>query len=232
MKMSKINDTHLLVVDDDDRIRSLLHKYLCAQGFLVSVAASAMAARKLLKSLSFDLIVLDVMMPGEDGFSLTKHLRQIDNVPILLLTARGNAQDRIKGLTLGADDYLAKPFEPEELVLRIKSILKRAATKPKNSKIRFGCYIFDIDRKQLECDGKRIHLTTGELGLLLSLTSRLGQAVSRHALVEQIGAGSERAVDVQITRLRRKLEKNPAQPEFITTIRNKGYALQAEPYDV
>ncbi len=222
---------HLLVVDDDDRIRSLLKKYLGAHGFLVSTAENADTARRLMKGLAFDLIVLDVMMPGEDGFELTKSLRKIDDVPILLLTALANSQERIKGLSLGADDYLPKPFEPEELVLRIASILKRSAAKPRNTLIRFGCYKFDLNRQILECDGEKVHLTTGETGLLSSLANKLGQPVSRHALASQINAGSERAVDVQITRLRRKLETNPSRPDFLITVRNQGYILQAEPID-
>ncbi len=224
-------DTHLLVIDDDDRIRDLLKQFLGKKGFRVSTAENAKAARKLMSILTFDLLVLDVMMPGEDGFALTKALREVDNVPIILLTARGEAGDRITGLSLGADDYLAKPFEPEELVLRIKSILKRQATRPRRHKIRFGAYLFDIDRQILEHAGQRLHLTTGETALLTTLSNRAGQPVSRQALASQIKAKSERAVDVQITRLRRKLEANPATPVFLITVRNRGYCLQAEPVD-
>ncbi|PHS42016.1 MAG: DNA-binding response regulator [Robiginitomaculum sp.] len=224
-------DTHLLVVDDDDRIRDLLKRFLGKSGFRVSTAENALEARKLMSILTFDLLVLDVMMPGEDGFALTKALREVDNVPIILLTARGEAGDRIQGLSLGADDYLAKPFEPEELVLRIKSILKRQATRPRQHKIRFGTYLFDIDRQILENAGQRLHLTTGETALLTTLSNRAGQPVSRQALADQIKAKSERAVDVQITRLRRKLETNPATPVFLITVRNRGYCLQAEPID-
>ena len=222
-------DTHLLVVDDDDRIRDLLKRYLSKKGFRVSTAADAADARRLMAGLTFDLLVLDVMMPGEDGFALTKSLRAVDDVPIILLTARGEPQDRIEGLSLGADDYLAKPFEPEELVLRIKSILKRQATRPRQHKICFGDYVFDVDRQLLEQDGKRTHLSTGETALLTTLSNRAGRPVSRQALADHIKAKSERAVDVQITRLRRKLETNPAQPEFLITVRNRGYCLQAEP---
>jgi len=224
-------DTHLLVVDDDDRIRGLLKRFLGKNGFRVSTAENAKAARKLMSTLTFDLLVLDVMMPGEDGFALTKALREVDNVPIILLTAMGEADDRITGLSLGADDYLAKPFEPEELVLRIKSILKRQAARPRQHKIRFGAYLFDIDRQILDHAGQRLHLTTGETALLTTLSNRAGQPVSRQALANQINAKSERAVDVQITRLRRKLETNPATPVFLITVRNRGYCLQAEPID-
>lgn len=223
-------DTHLLVVDDDDRIRDLLKRYLSKNGFRVSTAADAAEARRLMSGLTFDLLVLDVMMPGEDGFALTKSLRAVDDVPIILLTARGEPSDRIEGLSLGADDYLAKPFEPEELILRIKSILKRQASRPRQNKICFGDFVFDVDRQLLELAGERAHLTSGELALLTTLSNRVGQPVSRQALADHIKAKSERAVDVQITRLRRKLETNPSQPEFLTTVRNRGYCLQAEPF--
>ncbi len=228
-KQNDFTDAHLLVVDDDDRIRSLLKRFLGKNGFRVSPAQDAKAARNLMSVLTFDLLVLDVMMPGEDGFALTKALRKVDNIPIILLTAKGEAHQRIEGLSLGADDYLAKPFEPEELVLRIRSILKRQATRPRQRKIRFGAFLFDIDRQILNHAGQHLHLTTGETALLMTLSNRAGQAVSRRALAEQIKAKSERAVDVQITRLRRKLEINPSTPVFLITVRNRGYCLQAEP---
>ncbi|HHL42056.1 MAG TPA: response regulator [Hellea balneolensis] len=224
-------DTHLLVVDDDNRIRELLKRFLSQRGFRVSTAGDAHEARRLLAGLTFDLIVLDVMMPGEDGFALTKSLRQVDDVPIILLTARGDAEDRIKGLSLGADDYLPKPFEPEELVLRIRAILKRQSTKPRAHKVKFGDWVYDLNRQVLTHLGERVHLTTGENALLTTLAHRVGAPVSREGLAEQINAKSERAVDVQITRLRRKLETRPASPEYLLTVRNRGYALQAEPHD-
>ncbi len=227
----KLNDTHLLVVDDDDRIRTLLKKYLMGKGFRVSIAENAETARRKMEGLRFDLLILDVMMPGEDGFALTKALREIDTIPIILLTAKGDPAERIEGLSLGADDYLPKPFEPEELVLRIKSILKRQAIRPRQSRLRFGPYIFDTERMLLENNGERVHLTSGETSLLLTLSRKAGQAVSRYSLANQIHAKSERAVDVQITRLRRKLERLPATPEYLITIRNKGYCLQAEMID-
>ncbi len=224
-------DAHLLVVDDDDRIRDLLRRYLGQNGFRISAAANAAEARRLMQGLTFDLVVLDVMMPGEDGFELTKALRKVDNVPIILLTARGEAGDRIEGLSLGADDYLAKPFEPEELVLRIQAILKRQATPPRAHKVKFGNWVFDLGRNLLTCEGKRVHLTTGETSLLTTLSRRVGTPVSRFDLATQINAKSERAVDVQITRLRRKLEVEPSTPEYLMTVRNRGYRLQAEPFD-
>lgn len=224
-------DAHLLVIDDDDRIRELLKKFLGNSGFRVSTAANAMEARGLMRGLSYDLLVLDVMMPGESGFELTKSLREIDNVPIILLTARGDPDDRINGLSLGADDYLSKPFEPRELVLRIKSILKRQSTRPRSNMIRFGDWLFDLERGILTRKDERAHLTTGESALLTTLARRVGLPVSREALANQIKAKSERAVDVQITRLRRKLEPDPSTPNFLITVRNKGYSLQAEPVD-
>ena len=224
-------DVHLLVVDDDDRIRELLKKFLGNSGFRVSTAANAADARRLMRGLSYDLLVLDVMMPGENGFELTKSLREIDNVPIILLTAKGDADDRIEGLSLGADDYLSKPFEPRELVLRIKSILKRQATRPRSNILKFGHWHFDLERNILTQDDERKHLTTGESALLTTLAKRVGLPVSREALANQIKAKSERAVDVQITRLRRKLEIDPSRPNFLITVRNKGYSLQAEPVD-
>jgi len=226
-----VGDVHLLVVDDDDRIRELLKKFLGNSGFRISTAANAAEARRLMRGLSYDLLVLDVMMPGENGFELTKSLREIDNVPIILLTARGDADDRIEGLSLGADDYLSKPFEPRELVLRIKSILKRQATRPRSNKLRFGHWQFDLERNILTQDDERAHLTTGESALLTTLAKRVGLPVSREALANHIKAKSERAVDVQITRLRRKLEIDPSKPNFLITVRNKGYSLQAEPVD-
>jgi two-component system phosphate regulon response regulator OmpR len=226
-----LGDVHLLVVDDDDRIRELLKKFLGNSGFRVSTAANALEARRLMRGLSYDLLVLDVMMPGENGFELTKSLREIDNVPIILLTARGEPDDRIKGLSLGADDYLSKPFEPRELVLRIKSILKRQSTRPRSNKIKFGDWQLDLERSILTLNNERAHLTTGEAALLTTLAKRVGLPVSREALANQIKAKSERAVDVQITRLRRKLETDPSKPNFLITIRNKGYSLQAEPVD-
>lgn len=222
-------DLHLLVIDDDDRIRDLLKRYLTRQGFRVSSAENALAARGLMTSLAFDCLILDIMMPGEDGVELTTSLRTHSDVPIILLTAKGEASDRISGLKAGADDYLPKPFEPEELVLRIESILRRMDTKPSSPHIIFGPYAFDMQRQTLLKDGEPLRLTTGEAALLTTLGRRAGVTVSRHALAETIGAKSERAVDVQMTRLRRKIEDNPAEPNYLITVRGKGYRLMAEP---
>jgi len=222
------NDLHLLVVDDDDRIRDLLRKYLGREGFRVSTASSASEARRLMESLAFDLLILDVMMPGEDGFSLTRSLREHLDVPIILLTARGEPENRIEGLKTGADDYLAKPFEPEELVLRIMSIFKRLGTGARASDIQFGPWHYDLERRVLTKDGERVRLTTGEEALLDLLARRAGSPVSRHAMSEKISAQSERAVDVQMTRLRRKIEENPGEPIYLLTVRGHGYRLLSD----
>lgn len=227
-EMSGRRDTHLLVVDDDNRIRDLLKRYLTKQGFRVSAAADAAEARKLMKTLAFDCLILDVMMPGETGFELTRSLRTRSDVPIILLTAKGDAGDRIEGLKLGADDYLPKPFEPEELVLRIDAILRRIPQDNNDGPLRFGPWEFEALRSDLMRDGKTEKLTSGEAALLSTLAGRVGVPIARHVLAEAIGAKSERAVDVQVTRLRRKIETNSADPKFILTVRGKGYKLVAD----
>ena len=219
---------HLLVVDDDDRIRDLLKTFLSKKGFRVSTAADAAKARQLMETLAFELIILDVMMPGESGFEFTQSLRKTHDVPIILLTAKGDSEDRIEGLTLGADDYLSKPFEPQELVLRIESILKRMQINLPASEVIFGPWQFDLERRVLSNNGERAHLTTGEEALLTMLARRGGAPVSRHALAEQIKAKSERAVDVQMTRLRRKIELNEGEPQWLLTVRGVGYRLLTE----
>jgi len=218
-------DIHLLVVDDDNRIRELLKRYLAKSGFRVSCAANAQSARSKMEGLTFDMIILDIMMPGEDGVELTRSLRQHDDIPVILLTAKGEVSDRIEGLKAGADDYLSKPFEPEELVLRIEAIFKRAGTAGMHQHISFGPYKFDIERQVLTKDDERVRLTTGEEALLTLLARRAGNTVSRHALSEKIAASSERAVDVQMTRLRRKIEDNPGEPDYLITVRGQGYRL-------
>ncbi len=221
-------DIHLLVVDDDDRIRALLKRYLSKAGFRVSAARDAEEARRKMDGLTFDLLILDVMMPGEDGFALTRSLRQHNDVPIILLTAKGEAADRIEGLKTGADDYLPKPFEPEELVLRIEAIFRRLGATAPSSVIEFGPYRYDLNRLILTKNDERVRLTTGEEALMTLLARRAGGTVSRYALSERISAKSERAVDVQITRLRRKIEDNPAEPDYLMTVRGQGYRLLAE----
>jgi len=221
-------DIHILVVDDDDRIRTLLKRYLAKAGFRVSAAKNAEDARRKMDGLAFDILILDVMMPGEDGFTLTRSLREHNDVPIILLTAKGEASDRIEGLKTGADDYLPKPFEPEELVLRIEAIFRRLGITAPSSVIEFGPYRYDLVRLVLTKNEARVRLTTGEEALMTVLARRAGGTVSRYALSERISAQSERAVDVQITRLRRKIEENPAEPDYIMTVRGQGYRLIAE----
>jgi two-component system phosphate regulon response regulator OmpR len=218
---------HLLVVDDDRRIRDLLSRFLASEGYRVSTADTAADARAKLKSLSFDLLVLDVMMPGENGFDFAKSLRTESTVPILMLTARDAAESRIRGLEMGADDYLSKPFEPRELSLRIANILKRtqpAAPAPVES-VRFGPFVFHIGRGELRKGEDTIRLTDREREMLRILSATPGETVSRMALAGNGGTVSERAVDVQVNRLRRKIERNPADPLFVQTVRGLGYRL-------
>lgn len=225
---------HVLVVDDDSRLRSLLHRYLSENGFRVTGAADADEARRRLGGLAFDLIVLDVMMPGETGLELTTDLRRTERVPILLLTAMGEPEDRIAGLESGADDYLPKPFEPRELLLRIRTILRRVAELPSvavnDDVVRFGEFQFDPRQDQLYRGPARIRLTEAETGLLRAFVERPGQPLSREDLLECNAVnGSTRTVDVQITRLRRKLEKDPKFPRYLQTVRGLGYVLKADP---
>lgn len=223
---------HLLVVDDDARLRELLRRYLSENGFRVSVAADAGEARANLASLTFDLIVLDVMMPGESGLDLTRALREDGRpyVPILLLTAMAESEDRVNGLEQGADDFLAKPFEPRELVLRIRNVLERRAAPDSDERsIRFGMFRFDLTRGELFRGSELVRLTAAEAGLLGSLAARAGQAVSREDLSQSAQfSGNIRNVDVQMTRLRRKIEADPRYPRYLQTVRGTGYALKPE----
>ena len=221
---------HLLVIDDDDRIRGLIKEYLARAGFRVSAAADAAAARRLLDKLSFDLLVLDVMMPGEDGLSLARWLRSLPGeagrTPILILTARGLADDRIAGLAVGADDYLAKPFEPMELVLRIEAILRRASPRADAvSRIQLGRCAFDPTRGELTRDDQPVRLTQGEAQLLRQLAAAAHEPVDRLALASDGAEGGGRAVDIQVTRLRRKIEDDPKNPRYLQTVRGIGYML-------
>jgi two-component system phosphate regulon response regulator OmpR len=221
---------HVLIVDDDTRIRTLLQRYLSENGYRVTAAKDAAEARALMTSLDFDFIVLDVMMPGEDGFSLTRAIRETSRVPILLLTARGETTDRIEGLERGADDYLAKPFEPRELLLRIATILRRAGTpvEPVRQVIQLGACRFDAERGELTRDGKPVKLTSAELQLMRVLAANPGQNFSRSDLSQRMGAVLERTVDVQITRLRRKIENDPKLPLYLQTVRGIGYVLMPD----
>jgi len=221
-------DTHVLIVDDDDRIRELLSRYLIKQGYRASTAASADEARLKMTGLKYDLLILDIMMPGEDGLSLTKSLREHHDMPIILLTALGEAEQRIVGLKAGADDYLPKPFEPEELLLRIDNIFRRAGKEPASDKVVFGPYEFDVNKGLLRKNGKQMRLTTGEQTLLSLLARQSGAVVSRYILSENIKAQSERAVDVQMTRLRRKLEEDQSEPQYLLTVRGEGYRLVSD----
>lgn len=226
-------DAHLLIVDDDERIRSLLQKFLMRHGFLVTAARDAAHARRILAGLDFDLIVLDVMMPGEDGLSLTRSLRETMKTPILLLTAKGETGNRIEGLEAGADDYLAKPFEPKELLLRINAILRRMPdTSVADTAIKvlsMGPIRYDIERGELWQGDDLVRLTATEIQLMRIFAAHTGTALSRATLVEELGRdrgqAQERAVDVQITRLRRKIEDNPKQPRYLQTVRGAGYML-------
>ena len=221
-------DAHILVVDDDARLRQLLSRYLAENGYLVSTAADAEEASRQLASMEFDLIVLDVMMPGENGFDLTRRLREVNDVPILLLTAMGDTKDRIIGLDAGADDYVGKPFEPRELLLRIASVLRRSSREvPHRANIvRFGRFCFDLDRHELSEDGNVVYLTTAEAGLLAILARNAGETLSREAMADLGGSeGNLRTVDVQITRLRKKIEDDPRMPRHLQTVRGRGYVL-------
>ena len=219
---------HLLVVDDDRRIRDLLSRFLAGEGYRVTTAETAMDARVKLKGLSFDLLILDVMMPGESGFDFAKAIRGDSNVPILMLTARDAAESRIRGLEMGADDYLSKPFEPRELSLRIANILKRAQPAPAPppvESVRFGPFVYHLGRGELRRGDEAIRLTDREREMLRILAATPGETVPRMSLAGNGGSVSERAVDVQVNRLRRKIEKNPANPLFVQTVRGIGYRL-------
>jgi len=227
---------HILVVDDDARLRALLQRFLTEQGFRVSTAENAAAARAALADMAFDLLVLDVMMPGETGLELTAALRtEGQEVPILMLTARGAPDDRIAGLEQGVDDYLAKPFDPRELALRIRTILRRAAPAPTAPQsltpMQIGNRWFDIERAELRGPDGIIRLTGGEAALMQALARRAGEILSREDIGEALGTpdAGERAIDVQVTRLRRKVEPDPREPRFIQTIRHRGYVLRPGP---
>lgn len=223
------NVPHILVVDDDQRIRDLLARFLQENEFRVTTADSAAAARANMRGLSFDLLVLDVMMPGESGFELAKALRVDHDIPILMLTARAEPDYRIKGLEIGVDDYLAKPFEPRELLLRLRNILsRRKRTFGPQDTIRMGDFTFHIGRGELKRQGETIRLTERERDLLRQFAERPGSPISRMNLAKVGTDGSERAVDVQINRLRRKIEADPGNPVYLQTVRGKGYILHAE----
>jgi two-component system phosphate regulon response regulator OmpR len=229
------DNAHLLVVDDDARLRALLQRFLSEQGFRVSTAADAAAARAQLAAVAYDLLVLDVMMPGETGLELVESLRrQGKDVPVLMLTARGGPEDRVAGFEMGADDYLAKPFEPRELALRIRTILRRVAPPAQPltvAPVQLGMRWFDAERSELRGPEGTVRLTGGEAALLDALARRAGDVLSREEIAAALGTpeAGERAIDVQVTRLRRKIEPDPREPRYLHTVRHRGYVLRPGP---
>lgn len=221
---------HLLVVDDDTRIRTLLRQFLSENGYRVTVAGNAAEARRKLAGLDFDMIVLDVMMPGESGVQLTRSLREEKNVPILMLTALSETDSRVAGLEAGADDYLPKPFDPRELLLRLNNILRRGGPQPspKAEQIVFGPYTFQIARRELKKNGDLIKLTDREQEILAIFAERAGDTIPRHELIGSDSEVGERTIDVQINRLRRKIERDPSNPVWLQTVRGVGYRLSVE----
>jgi len=224
-------DAHILVVDDDARLRGLLSRYLASEGFRVTTAETADDARAKLRAIHPDMMVLDIMMPGESGLSLTEALRreQGNDVPVLLLTARGAPEDRIAGFEAGADDYLGKPFEPRELVLRIRALLRRApAPEPPSGPVQLGALSFDAERGELRAPDGSVRLTGGEAALLTALARKPNAVLSREDIAGALGMdeAGERAIDVQVTRLRRKIEVDPREPRFLHTVRGRGYVLK------
>jgi two-component system phosphate regulon response regulator OmpR len=223
------SEPHLLVVDDDARLRELLRRYLTDQGFRVTAAVDVTEARAKLQAFAFDLLIVDVMMPGEDGYSFTQSLRATSRIPILMLTAMAESKNRIAGLERGADDYVVKPFEPRELVLRIRNILARVpAREPEPGiELRFGLYRLDVRRGELYRGAEPVRLTAAETTLLLALARKPGEPVSREDLSLE-AKGTPRGVDVQMTRLRRKIEADPKFPRFLQTVRGTGYVLKPD----
>jgi two-component system phosphate regulon response regulator OmpR len=223
------NAPHILVVDDDQRIRDLLARYLSEHGFRVTPAGDTAMARAAMRGLSFDLVILDVMMPGESGLSLARELKQASHIPICMLTARAETEHRIEGLEIGVDDYVAKPFEPRELLLRLQNILKRG-NQPSGSReeVRMGDYVFHVGRGELKKGDTTIKLTERERDLMRQFAQRAGMPIARHELATDMTTGSERAIDVQINRLRRKIESDPANPVYLQTVRGRGYILHTD----
>ena len=218
---------NLLVVDDDERIRNLLSQYLIKEGFIVSTANGADVARKKIQLIKFDLIILDIMMPGDDGLTLTQEIRNNSDIPIILLTAKSGTNSKIEGLEIGADDYLTKPFNPKELLLRILSILKRSKAEDSvDNEIFFGDFILNIEKRELTKSKERVYLTDREMNLLIALAKSPGQPLNREKLAGIDEPG--RSVDVGINRLRRKIEKDPRMPLWLQTVRGEGYILRPD----
>lgn len=223
---------HILVIDDDTRLRSLLQRYLQENGFAVSAAKDAENARMFLRQYQFNLLIVDVMMPGESGIEFLQKLRRDNDVPAIVLTAMGDTTDRIIGLEAGADDYLPKPFEPKELVLRINNILRRIPLQSEQNKqvLKMGAFLYDLDKKELSlANGEIVHITPVEQSILSMLGAKCGQIFTREKLAELLGAGqNSRSIDVQITRLRKKIEEDSKNPRYLQTVRGKGYMLLTE----
>lgn len=227
-----LNKKHILIIDDDTRIRTLLQRYLRENDFYATIARDAAHARQILEYYNFDLLVVDIMMPNESGLEFLRSFRELSDVPVILLTAMGESGDRINGLETGADDYIAKPFEPKELILRINNIFKRKPVENKTGedKVFFGDFVFDLYKKELTSrSGKIVHITPVEQSLLTILGSKSAQVFSREKLAELLGAGqSPRSIDVQIARLRSKIEQDSKNPRYLQTVRGKGYMLFTE----
>jgi two-component system phosphate regulon response regulator OmpR len=221
---------HVLVVDDDYKIRDLLARYLFEQGFRVTTAGDAESARSSMRGLSFDIILLDVMMPGENGLQLARELKAVSEIPICMLTARAEPEQRIEGLEIGVDDYVPKPFEPRELLLRLKNILRRGQPPPPTpcDEVRMGTFVFHIGRGELRRNDETVKLTERERDLLRQFAQRRGTPIQRHELSSDEVTGNERAIDVQINRLRRKIESDPSNPVYLQTVRGKGYILYTD----
>lgn len=222
------NKLHILIVDDDDRIRNLLKDFLSDNHYIVSTAENAMQAKERLEYIKFDIIILDVMMPGQDGYDLTKEIKKKFNIPIILLTAKGEVENRIKGLELGADDYIGKPFEPKELLLRIKNIIKNNTKLNLNSKHVIGKAEVDLNKMSVILSSKTKKINNSEKKILIEMLSNPGKTFSRNEIGKISGISQERSIDVMITRLRQKLEENPKNPKYLQTIRGEGYVLWIE----
>jgi two-component system, OmpR family, phosphate regulon response regulator OmpR len=224
------NAPHILVVDDDQKIRGLLGRFLVSNGFRVTEASDAASARSYMRGLAFDLVLLDVMMPGESGLSLARDLKATRPIPICMLTALADPEDRISGLECGVDDYVSKPFEPRELLLRIKNILRRGQAPSQSSRdeVRMGPCTFSLTRGELKREDEAVKLTERERDLMRLFAQRIGVPVPRHELSSDDSTGSERAIDVQINRLRRKIEADPSNPVYLQTVRGKGYILYTD----
>tara|TARA_B100001989_G_scaffold252665_1_gene235555 strand:+ start:1144 stop:1821 length:678 start_codon:yes stop_codon:yes gene_type:complete len=222
------NPVHILVVDDDDRIRTLLKEFLNESKYIISTANDALQASEKIKIFKFDLIVLDVMMPGKSGYDLTKEIKKEFNIPIILLTAKGEVENRIKGLELGADDYIGKPFEPKELLLRIKNIISKKNTINLNQIQKIGEATINLSKMEINLIEKKYKINSRERKVLIEMLSNPGKTFSRTDIGKISGISQERSIDVMITRLRQKIEKSPKKPKYLQTIRGSGYVLWTE----